>query len=209
MKEKRKGWPRWAKILRNLLLAVLLGVMIWDLWDQPSFTYAMDLRRRERQMLVPEPEAVAEFNISGGMKYRVELTDDMAVTSYPAHGDFFTVANTSVLLLEEGPNLICISRFVELPDEAGQPMSYAAYAAAHPPEDAVSATLTLHSDGWDSDTAVEGIQEGELFLFYLRSEQQDKSIFLHVTGPRFTIEGVTYQLEFFDKDGRSICQVSG
>ena len=151
MKKKRAPWPRWAKILRNLLLAALLGFMMWDLWDQPTFSYMEDLRRRERKMLFPEPEAVAEFNISGGMKYRVELTDDMAVTSYPAHGDFFTVANTSVLLLEEGPNLICISRFVELPDEAGQPMSYAAYAAAHPPKGAVSATLTLHNDGWDSE----------------------------------------------------------
>ena len=206
MKKKRAPWPRWAKILRNLLLAALLGFMIWDLWDQPTFSYMTDLRRRERKMLFPEPESVVEFNISGGMKYRVELADDVAVTSYPARGKFFTNANASVRRLEEGPCLLYISRPVELQDEWGQPLSYTAYVAVHPPENAASAVLMQHMD--EGDYVVEGIREGEVFLFYARPEPDEEGrIWMDIPG--FWLENRVYELEFFDEDGNSICQISG
>ena len=53
MRKKRAPWPRWAKVLRNLLLAVLLGFMMWDLWGHPTFFYMTNLRRRERRALFP------------------------------------------------------------------------------------------------------------------------------------------------------------
>lgn len=206
MKKKREGWPRWAKILRNLLLAALLGFMIWDLWDQPTLSYTEDLRRRERMILFPEPAAEVEFNISGGMKYRVELADDMAVTSYPARGKFFTNANASVWRLKEGPHLLCVPLPVDLRDEAGQPMSYAAYVAVHPPEDAAAAVLTLHME--EGDYVIEGIREGEVFLFYARLEP-DEDGRVSMGSFWFWLEKLAYELEFFDKDENSICQVSG
>ena len=205
MKKKRAPWPRWAKTLRNLLLAVLLGFMMWDLWDQPGFSYMEDLRRRERQMLFPEPEAVMEFSISGGMKYRIELTDDMAVTSYPVRGKFFTNANASTQPLKEGPYLLSVSRLVEWRDEVGQPMSYAAYVAVHPPEDAAAAVLTLHIDG--GDYAVEGIREGASFVFYARPEPDENGIVMG--GNWHLLSKFTYELEFFDQDGGSISLISG
>ena len=206
MKEKHKPWPRWAKVLRNLLLAALLGFMIWDLWDQPTFFYMTDLRRRERMMLFPEPEAVVEFNISGGMKYRVELSDDVAVTSYPTRGRFFTNANASVRRLEEGPCLLCASRPVDLRDEFGQPLSCAAYVAAHPPKDAAAAVLTLHMD--EGDYVVEGVREGDVFLFYARPEPDEEGR-VWMDSSWFWLESLVYELEFFDEDGSSICQISG
>ena len=206
MKKKRAPWPRWAKVLRNLLLTVLLGFMMWDLWDQPGFSYMEDLRRRERQMLFPEPEAVLEFSIFGGMKYRIELADDMAVTSYPVRGRFFTNANASTQPLKEGACLLSVSRPVELRDGAGQPMSCAAYAAVHPPEGAAAAELTLHIDG--GDYAVEGVREGEAFLFYARPEPDERGL-VSMGGSWFLLGDAAYELEFFDQDGGSISLISG
>lgn len=206
MKKKRKSWPRWAKILRNLLLTVLLGVMIWDLWDQPSFSYAIALRRRERQMLLPEPEAAVEFKVSDHVKYRIELVDDIAITSNLYRGDFFAVANPSVRYLDEGPNLFIVPLTVDWRDEFGQPLSCAAYVAVHPPEDAAAAVLTLRVD--DVSYVVEGIREGEFFLFYARPEP-DENGHIAVNTPWFSLEELDYELEFFDEDGNGICQVSG
>ncbi|MDE7219395.1 MAG: hypothetical protein K2O45_07220 [Oscillospiraceae bacterium] len=200
MKEKRTPWPRWAKILRNLLLAVLLGFMMWDVWGHPTFFYMEDLRRRERRALFPEPEAVVELNTIGGVKYRIDVAEGMAVTSYPLRGDFFTNANASFHSLEEGPALLCVSRTAERPDEFGQPLTCAAYVAVHPPEDAAGAVLTLSNES--AEHMVEGIREGDVFLFY-DHEYATTGSALHMMG--FS----SYELEFSDKDGNSICQVSG
>ena len=35
MRKKRIPWPRWAKVIRNLLLVLFLGVFIWDLLGKP------------------------------------------------------------------------------------------------------------------------------------------------------------------------------
>lgn len=205
MKERRKPWPRWAKILRNLLLAALLGFMMWDLWDQPAFSYMADLRRRERKALFPEPEAIVEIDTARGRKYRIEQAGDMAVTSYPIRGAFFTVANASMHPLEEGPNLICVSVPVERPDEAGQPMTCTAYAAVRPPEDAAGAVLTLHIDG--GDYVVAGIREGAFFLFYACPEPDENGVVMG--GNWHFLSEFTYELEFFNQDGSSISLISG
>ncbi len=204
MKKKRAPWPRWAKILRNLLLAVLLGVMMWDMWNQPTFSYMTDLRRRERRALFPEPEAVAELHTAGGGMYRVEAAGDMAVTSYPARGSFFAVANTSFRKLKDGPDLFSLFRTVELPDAAGQPLTYAAYVAAHPPEGAAAAVLTLHND--DGDFTVEGVREGEFFFFFARPEPDEKGR-VSISGSWFS--GYTYEVGFSDGNGNLIQEISG
>ena len=38
MRKKRIPWPRWAKVIRNLLLVLFLGVFIWDLLEKPPAT---------------------------------------------------------------------------------------------------------------------------------------------------------------------------
>ena len=52
MRKKRIPWPRWAKVIRNLLLVLFLGVFIWDLLGKP-LPHEAALRRLERQYLIP------------------------------------------------------------------------------------------------------------------------------------------------------------
>lgn len=207
MRKKRAPWPRWAKVLRNLLLAVLLGFMMWDLWGHPTFFYMTNLRRRERRALFPEAaETVVELDTAGGVKYRIEVTDGGAVTSYPVRGKFFVNANASFHRLEEGPDLLCLSRPVELPDEAGQPLTYAAYIAVQPPAGSADAVLTLHVDG--GDYVAEGVWEDGILLFYARPEPDENGI-VRMGGNWFSPNLFAYELEFFDQGGDSICVVSG
>ncbi len=206
MRNKHAPWPRWAKILRNLLLAALLGLMMWDLWDQPTFSYMADLRRSARQALFPEPDAVVELNTRIDGTYRIGVTDDMAITSYPLHGNFFTNANVSFHRLREGPDLLCVSTGVELPDEWGQPLTYAAYVAVRPPEDSVDAVLTLHIDG--EDYVAEGVREENMFLFYARPEPgEDGTVFMG--GSWFLLGQSAYEVQFFDANGTAVGQISG
>lgn len=207
MRKKRAPWPRWAKVLRNLLLVVLLGFMMWDLWDHPTFFYMTDLRRRERRALFPEAaETVVELDTAGGVKYRIEVTDGIAVTSYPRRGDFFTTANASFWKLKDGPDLICLSRPVELPDEFGQPLTYAVYAAVQSPAGSAGAVLTLHVDG--GDYIAEGVWEDGLFLFYVRPEPDENGV-VRMGGNWFSPGMFAYELKFFDQSGNSVCVVSG
>lgn len=207
MRKKRAPWPRWAKVLRNLLLVALLGFMMWDLWDHPTFFYMTDLRRRERRALFPEAaETVVELDTAGGVKYRIEVTDGIAVTSYPRRGDFFTTANASFWKLKDGPDLICLSRPVELPDEFGQPLTYAVYAAVQPPAGSAGAVLTLHVDG--GDYIAEGVWEDGLFLFYVRPEPDENGV-VRMGGNWFPPDLFAYELKFFDQSGNSVCVVSG
>ena len=73
MKKRRGPWPRWAKILRNILLTALLFFLMWDAWLWPTFSYRADLRRVERRMLFPEPEMTLELETFYGDLYRIDL----------------------------------------------------------------------------------------------------------------------------------------
>lgn len=203
MRKKRTPWPRWAKILRNILLTALLGFMMWDAWGWPTFFFHADLRRTERRMLFPEPELAAEIETTGGVPYRIELAGDTAVTAYPSHGTFFTIANKSVHHLKKGPNLICISRPVELSDGTGPS---ACYAALRPPENAARAVLALHND--DGDFLAEGIRKGEIYLFYARPEPDEYGR-VQMGGNWFFLPQCTYELAFYDADGNVIQEISG
>ena len=61
MRKKRIPWPRWAKVARNLLLVLFLGVFIWDLLGKPLPREAA-LRRLERQYLIPETNRSIEVS---------------------------------------------------------------------------------------------------------------------------------------------------
>lgn len=206
MRKNRMLWPRRAKIVRNLLLSALLGFLMWDAWGWPTFSFRADLRRTERRMLFPEPELAAEIETAGGVPYRIELAGDVAVTAYPSRGTFFTIANHSVHRLEEGPNLLCLPRPVELPDEEGQPLTCVCYAVLRPPKAAARAVLALHNDG--GDFREEGVREGDVYLFYVRPEP-DENGRVRISSSWFLMKELNYELDFFDKDGDSICRISG
>lgn len=206
MRKQRTPWPRWAKTARNILLTALLGLLAWDAWGWPSLSFRADLRRAERRMLIPEPEAAVDLKLSYGNPYRIEVSGNVAVMAMSVKGSFFTTAYPARYILGEGPELLCVPFPVVSPDEFGQPVTCAAYAAVHPPEDAVSAVLELHNE--DGDFAVEGVREGEIFLFYARPEP-DSDGYVSVGGSWFRPERFTYELAFYDGDGNILRKISG
>ncbi|MDE7260850.1 MAG: hypothetical protein K2N78_02130, partial [Oscillospiraceae bacterium] len=90
MKHKRKPWPRWAKIVRNILLAILLACLTWDAWDRPTISAQAALRKKERQMLCPESTAAVEIKDMGRPSHWVVQPDGLAMVFQAAKGDFFT-----------------------------------------------------------------------------------------------------------------------
>ena len=207
MKKKRTPWPRWAKILRNILLAALLGFLMWDVWDHPSFFYMADLRRVERQWLIPETECIAEISRGiWGVDARIGWTEGAAVASFPRRGKFFTNAAAMPYLLTEGPNLIALPWSTGLQDRYGQPHSYACYVALQLPEDSASAVLTLHNE--DGTYTVSSQREGDIFLFYAAPEP-DENYISRMGSSWFYMGQFTYELEFYDENGNMIQEVSG
>lgn len=202
---KKKHMPRWAKVLRNILLAALLGFLIWDAWDHPSFTFRANLRRMERRMLFPPQESAVELQ-TVGESYWIEVVDGAVLTAQPSRGRFFSNAKVSLTPLPEGPALVAFRNPVVLRDEFGQPTGYAAYAAFQPPENSVRAMLTLHNG--DGDFPVEGIREENMFLFFARPEPGENGI-LSMGSTWFFEELFTYELVFYDDGGRCVGAIDG
>ncbi len=206
MKKKRAPWPRWAKVARNILLTALLALLAWDMWGWPSLSFRADLRRAERRMLIPEPETVVELKLSYGNPYRIELSGDVAVMAMYARGSLFSNAYPTRYVLGEGPALLCVPFPVVSPDEAGQPLGCAAYVAVQPPEGSASAVLTLHNE--DGNFTAEGVPEERSFLFYARP-QPDRDGYVSMGESWFRPEMFTYELAFYDMEGRILQEISG
>lgn len=207
MKQKRKPWSRRAKIVRNLLLAALLGLMMWDAWGWPSFSFHADLRRRERQMLFPEPEAAVELELFYGNPFRVEVAENKAVMSMATRGSFFTVAHPSIYALREGPDLLAIPYTICVRDEAGQRQEWAVYAAFHPPEGSDRAALTIYNEARKLVLTAEGEQDGDVFWFYIGREYL---VELWTGRENETLpEGYTYELAFYDGDNDILQEITG
>lgn len=188
MRKKRMPWPRWAKVIRNLLLVLLLGVFIWDLLEKP-LPYEAALRRLERQHLIPETDRSIEVSRGyWGGNQRIDWNECAAMVSIqvrrssPYNYDYPIV---SVYRLTEGPDLLALPWSKLLPGNAVGTMDiYAVYAAIEPPEDSVTAELTLHGG---NTLTVSGQKEDDLYIFYVPSESNDGQ--------------VAYELMFYDADG--------
>lgn len=194
--------------MRNVLLTALLGLLMWDLWDQPAFTYMASLRRAERQRLIPATECVAE--ISRGIwdgDIRIGWTEGAAVASKPVRGKFFTNVDFQPYALTDGPNLIPLP-WPLLFREEGYSNSYACCAVLQPPEDSAAAVLTLRNE--DGELTAESVRAGDVFLFYVRPEPDEDGRTSISYGTTLHAMGYSsYELEFFDADGGSICRISG
>lgn len=204
MRKKRNAWPRWAKILRNSLLAALLGLLMWDAWDQPYLTFRGDLRKKERQMLFPEREFSAELK-TPYHSYKIKQEDNAVLIAEDCRGRFFSSAQVRCLLCEK-PALFCFSLPILQHDKSGQPVSCAAYAAFQPPEDSAGAVLTLHNNA--GDFAVEGVREENMFLFYARPDPDEKGT-VSMDSSWFREGYFTYELTFFDKNGNRMEEIRG
>ena len=188
MRKKRIPWPRWAKVARNLLLVLFLGVFIWDLLEKP-LPHEAALRRLERQYLIPEMDRSIEVSRGyWGGNQRIDWNECAAMVSIqarkaPPYNYYYPTAN--VYRLMEGPDLLALPWSTLLPgNEVGMMDIYAVYAAIEPPEDSVTAELTLH--GGKTFTA-SGQKEGDIYIFYVPSESNDGQ--------------AAYELKFYDADG--------
>lgn len=189
MRKKRTPWPRWAKIVRNLLLVLLLSIFIWNLLEKPLPREAA-LRRLERQYLIPETDRSVEVSRGyWGGSQRIDWNAWAAVSSIQArkaqpYNYYYPIAN--VYRLTEGPDLLALPWSTLLPgDGVGTMDTYAVYAVIEPPEDSVTAELTLHGDG--GVFTASGQREDGVWIFYVPSEAND--------------EQTAYELMFYDADG--------
>lgn len=214
MKKKRTPWPRWAKTARNFLLALLLGLVVWDQLGKP-LPYTAALRRAERQQLLPKMDHRVDISrgYRGGGSIRIEWTEGAAITSAPhipadARLTNLYVPFTTPQRLTEGVNLLTSSRArVELPVEGAKlPGLFAVYAAVFPPADSVTAELTLHiRDGTYTSSAQ---REGDTFIFYARPEPSENGI--RVMGPEwYSPEEFIYELTFYSETGEIVGEAAG
>ena len=188
MRKKRTPWPRWAKVTRNLLLALLLGVFIWDLLDKP-LPHEAALRRLQRQYLIPEMDRSIEVSRGyWGSSQRIDWNECAAMVSIqvrkasPYNYDYPTA---NVYRLTEGPDLLPLLGSTLLPGNAVGTMDiYSVYAAIEPPEDSATAELTLYSS---KTLTVSGQKEDDIYIFYVPSESNDGQ--------------AAYELKFYDADG--------
>lgn len=209
MKKKRKPWSRRAKIVRNLLVAALLGLMMWDAWGWPSFSFHADLRRQERRRLFPEPEMSVELKLSSGRPFRIDQAGDVALTSFCSKGRLFTNAQIYPRKLREGPDLIALPLPINLEVEADDPYVKSAilFAALRPPEGSARAVLTFYNDTGDIVLTTEGDQDGEMFLFYIGMEHM---LELWTGRDNETLpEGYTYELAFYDGEDNILWEITG
>lgn len=200
-KRKRFRWPYWAKALRNLLVALGLLAVVWDVLDMP-LPGRLEFRRLERQALVPPSQIIADISTRDPFYPHIfiGLTGERAVVGTP-YSISSSLSDFDVYPLNEGPNLICLRQSITRHDEAGQPLSHAAYAALRPPAGSASAALTIHNA--DGDYTAEGVREGAIFLFFFRPE--DVSAYNHLLHPA----EYTYELTFYDESGGGIQEISG
>lgn len=215
MKQKRKPWSRRAKIVRNLLLAALLGLLMWDAWGWPSFSFHADLRRQERRMLFPEPETSVELKLSSGRPFRIDQAGDMALTSFCSKGRFFTNAQIYPRKLREGPDLISLplpinpfSQFSQPVERAdSHPASDIHFAALRPPEGSARAILTIYNEAGKLVLTAEGEQDGDVFWFYIGREYTLEVWFNREN--ETLAEGYTYELAFYDGDNDILQEITG
>lgn len=192
MRKKSTPWPRWAKIVRNLLLVLLLSIFIWDLLGKP-LPYEAALRRLERQYLIPEAEHSTEIPLGNWRgNVRVDWSEYAAMASIRVlraaspRPYYYYDPIAEIYRLTEGPNLLALPWSTFVPgNEVGTMDTYAVYAAIDPPEGSVTAELTLHGDG--GVFTASGQREDGVYIFYVPSEAND--------------EQTAYELMFYDADG--------
>ena len=211
MKRKRTPWPRWAKITRNLLIFLFLALTIWTQLGRP-LPYKLAVRREARQSLMPEMDHHASISRGIGKDYiQVDWTEGAAMSSmYIQSGarlTYFYEPFTYCYQLTDGPNLLAFSWTATFFGGSDNPMeTYAVYTAIFPPEDSVSAVLTLHNNS--GTFTVPGQREDDYFIFYARPEPEEDGS-RHMDSSWFYLDYFTYELEFFESNGEMICRTAG
>lgn len=205
-KKKRTPWPRWAKVTRNLLLALLFGFLVWGQFGKP-LPYEAALRRMERQYLVPKPEhrAAVSRGVWGEQNW-LDWTQGAAFVSTPTRYRIFYHPFGQPFPLEDGPALIAFPWPGAFIREGGHLETCALYAALQPPEDSASAQLVLHNDAGTFTAG--GERQDEIFVF-AANPGRDAEGRMSMNNSWFDLEEFHYELTFYDEAGNVIGEVSG
>ena len=191
MRKKRAPWPRRGKAIRNLLLVLLLGAVIWGQLGKPLPTREMELHRAERECLI-DPSVVVFTCESeperelGDPVMLVGVSGDTVQTSSRTHRFNIWPKNP------EGATLVVLPSELEY-----SPSFVAGLVAVEPPAPAETARLTIGvSEGAGPLRTVSGEKSGSVFLFRLEeAEGQPLDCLFHTT------KLPPYTLEFFSADG--------
>jgi len=149
---QRKG-----RAIHNLLATAALGAVIWSMLGSP-LPGLLGFRALERRALVTPTEIVAEFQGSDhqGIGY-IGLGADVAVVAYPGADQIF------VHPFRDHWQLISFDgHFAMLDSEA---TTGTAFLIPQPPEDAVSAQLTLQYE--EKTTVATALKRDSVFLFVI------------------------------------------
>lgn len=215
------------RLIRNGVLCLLLALALWTVSGCP-LPQAMALRRLERQMLLEPSTIVLETYDNENDGYALLL----GVTEDHIHSFALRDGNGSLLLWErkgEEPTLVALPRPVRY--QTGEACRSAPMlAAVDVPQDAASARLTmtlesesLHLQGelpegweerfhWKRTYSMEGVKEGNVFLFQLTYQEEENSQAGHAEDSHMKLtlaedvqRGlIPYTLEFFDDSGQVI-----
>lgn len=210
-KKKHTPWPRWAKVTRNLLFALLLGLTAWNQYGKP-LPYGADLRRFERQHLIPKTQCVAELTQRPeNFQPRIGWADGVALAySFPSGpyarhvaGEAFRLTGDTEMIVLRWP----IVRF----NEAGRMRPYAAYIVFQPPADSETASLTLHNN--DGTFTVESRKDNGIFLFFATlwdlDPEQEWGGDLDMDDSWFYAGEFAYELTFYDGSGMAVGEMEG
>lgn len=211
MKRKPAPWPRWAKVLRNLVLFLFLTLTVWTQMAKP-LPYEPSLRRMARQCLIPAMEHHAEIIMDPLRDVHIDWSEDVAMSSLYMDPDLWFVYphrhSPSLHKLTGGSDLLSFPWMVSLdrpdstPESGYAPYSgYAAYVSLFPPDSSTAATLTLHNNS--GTYTVTGERYGEVFVFYAQPEPNEEGARIMDSSWFFARE-FTYELTFYDETGKEV-----
>ena len=165
-----KGWKlsRTGKIILNLLLVLLLWTGMWLNVGAPYPTAKMELRRLERENLLPPSEIVFWEENSRQAAQMVGVGEDFVVSAAFARRGSGTSNGIAVLPRREEPMLVWLRSAVEGKAASGDSAWGLTLVLIQTPEEAVRAEL---------DVKVKNKTAGEPFNMYLEETRQEDGVF--------------------------------
>lgn len=196
MKKLFRPWPRWAKIVRNLTVTVMLVPFIWMCLGAP-LTAKGELRRFERRCLLPPGEIVLEFSDDKKDDIRVQYPSPF----YVSVSDYAMVTVDEHMrwmdpLTGDGPELFLL-KVTPMWVSKGTPKSSFAYILVHPPENAVRAVLSVTTQVY-TYTAKGTFTDGAVFFIMPSPIGGD-----YRYSPYWEPNACAWEITYYDAQGNS------
>lgn len=202
---------RAGKIIRNLLLILLLWVGIWLNAGAPYPTAEMELRRMERQNLIPASEVVfREESLDRQSAQMIEVGEDFVVSAAFIRTGSYSSDSIAVLPREEEPMLVWLRHTTQGESVSGEQRAGLTLTVIQTPEDAAWAELDVAAKnktaGKPADIRLERThREDGLFFFWFDPALKDA--YGESIGTDWS-RGV-YVLRLYREDGSLIGEYAG